>query len=173
MQSSSTEIPDVMVLKTEKKFDERGYFERFFCTETIPLSILHVNFSYSEKRGTLRGLHYQLPPFEEIKVVRCLRGSLFDVVVDLRPTSPTFGKYFSTILTAEGGETVVVPKGCAHGIFTLTDSCELLYLVSEKYAKEQERTVRYDDPTLAIAWPGIPTIVSEKDALAPFWIGNR
>lgn len=164
MQIVKTDIPDLLLLKSERRFDERGYFERLFCAETVPVQILHVNFSYSEKRGTLRGLHYQLPPFEEIKVVRCLRGSLFDVVVDLRKNSPTYGKYFSTTLTAEGGEMVVVPKGCAHGVFTLTEGCEMLYLVSEKYAKEEERTIRYDDPTLAIRWPGPPTIVSDKDA---------
>lgn len=125
--------------------------------------IVQINHSFSRKRATLRGLHYQIAPFSEIKIVRCIRGSLYDVVLDLRKNSPTFGSWHAEILSKENGKAVVVPEGCAHGFLTLEEETEILYFVTAPYSKEHERGVRFDDPRFKIEWPLTPLCISEKD----------
>jgi len=124
---------------------------------------VQVNNSLSAQKGTLRGMHYQLAPRAETKLVRCIRGALYDVILDLRPDSPTFGQSFGAELSAENRRMMVVPKGFAHGFITLADDTEAFYFVDEFYAPEQERGVRWDDPRFAISWPLAPVVLSDKD----------
>jgi dTDP-4-dehydrorhamnose 3,5-epimerase len=128
---------------------------------------VQVNNSLSAKKGTLRGMHYQLPPKAEVKVVRCVRGVLWDAILDLRPDSPTFGKSFGAELSADNRLMMYVPCGFAHAILTLTDGAEAFYLVSEFYDPEQERGVRWNDPKFNISWPVEPSEISAKDAEWP------
>lgn len=164
-----TSLEGAFTIELEKKEDERGFFARFFCKEEfekhgLPTDFVQINNSLSHTKGTLRGMHYQLAPKEEIKVVRCIRGSLYDVILDLRRESPTFGKYFGTVLNAQNRKMMVVPKGFAHGFLTLEDNCEVLYLVSQFYSADHERGIRWNDPYFKIVWPEIPTVISSKDA---------
>ena len=126
-----------------------------------------MNNSLSAERGTLRGMHYQLAPSAEVKVVRCVRGALYDVILDLRPDSPTFGQHFGAELTAENRRMMYVPQGFAHGFLTLSDDTEAVYLVSSYYDPDRERGVRFDDPKFAIEWPEAPAVVSDKDRAHP------
>ena len=164
-----TPIAGAFLIALEKRGDERGFFARMFCEEEFARAGLESQFkqmndSYSTKRGTLRGMHYQLPPRAEVKLVRCVRGAVFDVVLDLRPNSPSSGQYFGAELSAENRLAMYVPRGCAHGYLTLTPESEVIYLVSEFYAPEMERGVRFDDPQFAISWPFAPLDLSRKDA---------
>ncbi|MFC4844737.1 dTDP-4-dehydrorhamnose 3,5-epimerase [Bradyrhizobium sp. GCM10023182] len=159
-------------IELEKRGDDRGFFARLFCqrefeTAGVPMSAVQINNSLSAKAGTLRGMHYQLPPAAEIKVVRCIRGALYDAIIDIRPDSPTFGKSFGVELTAENRMMIMVPRGFAHGILTLTDDTEAFYLVSAFYGPEQERGIRFDDPRFGIDWPRSPVEVSPKDRTWP------
>jgi dTDP-4-dehydrorhamnose 3,5-epimerase len=124
---------------------------------------VQVNNSLSAQKGTLRGMHYQLAPKAETKLVRCIRGALYDVILDLRPDSPTFGKSFGAELSAENRRMMYVPKGFGHGFVTLTDDTEAFYFVDEFYGPEQERGVRWNDPRFAISWPIEPVVISDKD----------
>lgn len=165
-------LPGAYVIDLEKREDERGFFARAFCrTEfqerNLCEKIVQINNSEAYKKGTLRGLHYQLAPKAETKIVRCIKGSLYDVIVDLRTTSTTFGKYFGTELSAENRRMMYVPKGFAHGFITLEENTEAFYLVDEFYAPEQERGIRWNDPKFNIDWPLEPTVVSEKDLKHP------
>lgn len=167
-----TPIEGVRVIELEKRGDDRGFFARFFCekefaAEGLETRFVQVNNSVSAKAGTLRGLHYQLPPAAEVKVVRCIRGRLWDVVVDLRPDSPTFKKWFGAELTAENRLMMYVPRGFGHALITLTDDVEALYLVSNFYGPQQERGLRWNDPAYGIEWPIQPTEISPKDAAWP------
>jgi len=139
-----TPLHGAYTIELEKRGDDRGFFARFFCQKEfeaagVPMPIVQINNSLSAKAGTLRGMHYQLAPAAEIKVVRCIRGALYDAIVDLRPDSPTFGKWYGVELTAENRRMIFVPQGFAHGIMTLTDDTEAFYLVNAFYAPEQER----------------------------------
>lgn len=159
-------------LELEKRGDDRGFFARFFCEREFAQAglesrFVQVNNSLSAKKGTLRGMHYQLPPAAEAKVVRCVRGALYDVIVDLRAGSPTFGKWFGAELTAENRIMMYVPRGFAHGLVTLTDDAEVLYLVSALYSPENERGVRWNDPAVGIEWPVEPVELSDKDRKWP------
>jgi dTDP-4-dehydrorhamnose 3,5-epimerase len=156
----------------ERRGDDRGFFARAFCEKEfgaagLETRFVQVNNSLSAKKGTLRGLHYQLPPAPEVKVVRCIRGALWDVIVDIRPGSPTFKQWFGTELTAENRRMMYVPRGFAHALITLADDTEALYLVSAFYAPEAERGVRWNDPSIGIQWPSSPVEVSQKDAAWP------
>jgi dTDP-4-dehydrorhamnose 3,5-epimerase len=167
-----TPVEGARLIDLERRGDERGFFARVFCTEEfgadgLETSFLQVNNSLSAEKGTLRGLHYQLAPSEEVKVVRCVRGALWDVVLDLREDSPTFGKWFGAELTAENRRMMYVPRGCAHGFLTLEVDTEALYFVSTPYAPALERGVRWNDPTFGIEWPIEPVVISEKDAAHP------
>jgi len=161
-------IDGVYVIEMEKRGDDRGFFARAFCenefrAHDLSTRLVQMNNSLSVRRGTLRGMHYQLAPKAETKVVRCLRGALHDIVLDLRPGSRTFGKTFGVELTAENRKMLYVPKGFAHGFVTLADDTEAFYLVDEFYSPEHERGVRWNDPKFAIEWPIQPTVMSDKD----------
>jgi len=161
-------LPGAYVIELEKRGDERGFFARMFCerefaAQGLATRFVQINNSASASKGTLRGLHYQLAPKAEAKVVRCIRGALYDVILDLRRDSPTFGKSFGAELSAENRLMMYVPKGFAHGFLTLTDFSEVVYLVDESYSPEQERGVRWNDPKFAIPWPAQPTVLSDKD----------
>jgi dTDP-4-dehydrorhamnose 3,5-epimerase len=160
------------VIEPQKRGDERGFFARLFCTgeftdHGLETRIVQANASLSAAKGTLRGMHYQLGAAAEVKLVRCTAGAVFDVALDLRPDSPTFGKWFGTELSAKNHAMLYVPRGCAHGFITLTGDAEVFYLVSAPYSPTQERCVRYNDPRFAVAWPAEPQVVSAKDAASP------
>ena len=169
LRFTPTAVHGAVLVEGVRRGDDRDFFARLFCAEDFAAAGLEgrfaqVNASLSTRRHTLRGLHYQLPPAAEAKLVRCIRGSLFDVVADLRPDSPTYGRWFGAELSAENRRMLYVPRGCAHGFLTLEDETEALYLVSDAYAPQQERGLRFDDPFLAIAWPAPPAELSAKDA---------
>ncbi len=148
--------------------DERGFFARTFCAETLRDQGLESQFpqhsmSYSRQRGTLRGMHFQRAPFAEVKLVRCVRGKIWDVLLDLRPQSPTFRKWQAFELSAANRLQLYVPKGFAHGFQALTADVEVSYLISEPFAPDAADGVHYDDPAFAITWPLPVTALSEKD----------
>ena len=162
------------LIDPSRKEDSRGFFARLFCKREfggigLETDFVQVNSSMSLKVGTLRGIHYQLTPSAEVKLVRCVRGELWDCVVDLRPSSPTFGRWFGATLTAANRTMLYVPRGCAHGFLTLADESEILYLVSAYYSPENERGLRWDDSRFGIEWPGQPTELSEKDLTWPLF----
>jgi dTDP-4-dehydrorhamnose 3,5-epimerase len=168
MKFMETPLKGAYLIDIEKHGDDRGFFSRLFCQhefQEIGLSteFKQVNNSLSSLKGTLRGMHYQLMPSAEVKLVRCISGTLFDVILDLRQDSPNYGQSFGEILNAENRRMMYVPRGFAHGFMTLTDNTEVLYFSSEFYNPELERGVRYDDPKFNIEWPIQPTEVSEKD----------
>jgi dTDP-4-dehydrorhamnose 3,5-epimerase len=156
------------LIDLEKKSDARGFFARVFCErEFRHLGLVHhfcqVNSSLSKQKGTLRGMHYQLPPTAETKVIRCISGALYDTILDLRDNSPTFGQSFGVELSVENRRMLYVPKGFAHGFLTLLDDTEAIYFVDEFYSPERERCIRYNDPKFKIHWPATPTVISDKD----------
>lgn len=160
------------LIELEKRGDDRGFFARLFCEDEfkqlgLESRFVQINNSLTMEAGTLRGLHYQLPPAAEVKVVRCVQGALFDVVLDLRPDSPTFRQWFGAELSAVNRTMMYVPRGFAHGFLTLTDAAEAIYLVSASYSQPQERGVRFDDTSIGIRWPIAPTSVSDKDRTWP------
>ncbi len=168
MKFEETRLQGAFVIDLEKRGDERGFFARVFCEREfadhgLVTRFIQVNNSLSADKGTLRGMHYQLAPKAEVKVVRCIRGSLFDVIVDLREDSPTFKQHFGVELSAENRRMLYVPKGFAHGFLTLEDDTEAFYLVDEFYAPEMERGARWNDSEFGIDWPLEPTVVSDKD----------
>lgn len=172
MRFHRTPLEGAYLIELEKKGDERGFFARFFCTlefekQNLEKQFIQVNNSYSKHQGTLRGIHYQVAPKAETKLVRCIAGSLYDVIVDLRPNSPTFKHWYGAELTAENRHMMYVPKGFGHAFITLEDDTEALYMVSEFYSPEHERGLRWDDPSLNIAWPISPTVISDKDRVHP------
>jgi dTDP-4-dehydrorhamnose 3,5-epimerase len=167
-----TPLKDAFTVEPEKRGDDRGFFARVFCQQEfgqaglVP-NFVQVNNSLSAKKGTLRGMHYQLAPKAEVKLVRCVRGRLWDAILDLRPDSPAFGKWFGAELSADNRLMMYVPRGFAHAILTLTDDVEAFYLVSEFYGPEQERGIRWNDPKFSIEWPIEPSEISPKDAAWP------
>lgn len=155
------------IIKKPNK-DSRGSFTRIYCKEEYELhgleeNLVQINKSYSKKKGTLRGLHYQEPPNSEIKVVQCLKGAIFDVIVDVRKESSTFLQWYGVELTDNNNIALYIPKGFAHGFITLTDDTEIIYFVSEFYKPEAERGLNYRDPKLNIKWPAEVSEISEKD----------
>lgn len=164
------------LIELQKKEDQRGYFKRVFCRKEflnigLDFSLVQANESFSKTAGTIRGLHFQRPPFEEDKLVRCLNGKIFDVVFDIRKNSPTFGKYFSVELSEENQRMLLIPKGCAHGFQTLIQDCLVSYAVSAAYAPSVEGGIRWNDPFHRIPWPiQPPSLISEKDASWPDYL---
>jgi dTDP-4-dehydrorhamnose 3,5-epimerase len=163
-----TSVRGAFLVEGIRRGDERGFFARMFCAAEFGAMGLETRFdqantSLSRRRHTLRGMHYQLPPAAEVKLVRCTRGALFDVVADIRPDSPSFGRWFGAELTAENRRMLYIPRGCAHGFLTLTEDTEALYMVSDAYAPNLERGLRFDDRRLGIAWPAEPAEISAKD----------
>jgi dTDP-4-dehydrorhamnose 3,5-epimerase len=172
MKFTKTPLKGVFVIELEKRGDERGFFARLFCEREFQQHglnprIVQMNNSLSRERGTLRGIHYQLRPRAEDKTFRCVRGALFDVVIDLRQESPTFLKHFAVELTAENRKMVHVPQGCANSFMTLEEDTEIFYFTSEFYSPEHERGIRYNDPKLGIRWPTEPQVISDKDKNHP------
>lgn len=172
MRFEETSLPGAWVVDPDRIGDERGWFARTFdreewCARGMEPEIVQSNTSFSARAGTLRGMHLQADPHGEPKLVRCTRGAVFDVIVDLRPASATHGRWFGVDLTAENARALYVPIGLAHGFQTLEDSCEVLYLMGHEYVAEAATGVRWDDPAFGIEWPQAPPggrTISERDA---------
>jgi dTDP-4-dehydrorhamnose 3,5-epimerase len=167
-----TPLPGAWVLEPERFEDERGFFARTYCRRDfaergLDPEIAQCSVSYNHRKGTLRGLHFQTAPHEEVKLVRVTRGAIWDVIVDVRPESPTFMKHFGVVLSAEAGNALYIPKGMAHGFQTLEDATEVFYQISAFYAPEAARGYRWDDPRFAIPWPEPPSVISDKDRHLP------
>ena len=168
-----THISGVVCVKTNLKYDHRGYFERLLCVQSLNSwngrQVMQVNRTVTKKKGTIRGLHFQRPPFCECKFVLCLSGCVFDVILDLRAESVTYGNHFSTELGKDRLNGIIVPEGCAHGFQALTNDVEMIYFHSEMYSQPNEDGVNALDINLGIDWPISLTHLSEKDAnLQPF-----
>ena len=168
LQFRETEIPGVVVVETEAALDDRGAFARMYCADEFAAHGIYfvpvqISTSANRRNGTLRGLHLQAEPRPEVKLVSCTRGSAFDVAVDLRDGSPTYGRWTAVELTAENRRSIYIPAGCAHGFQTLEDDTEILYLISETYDARLQRGVRWDDPGLEIEWPQEPKVMSDRD----------
>lgn len=167
-----TRVDGALLLELERLEDERGFFSRIWCTDEVRRhgldpSVVQCNLSYTARRGTLRGMHYQAGAQGESKTVRCVRGAVFDVVADLRPDSPTYRSWAGVELTQENRLALHVPKGCAHGFQALTDEVELIYFMSHPFVPEAARGFRWNDPAFAIRWPIPDPRVSERDAAFP------
>jgi dTDP-4-dehydrorhamnose 3,5-epimerase len=163
-----TKLKGAFIIELEKLEDERGFFARTFCQEQFKAHglnprVVQCNISFNKKRGTLRGMHYQVEPYAEAKLVRCTRGAIYDVIIDLRPDSPTFKEWVAVELTADNHRMFYIPEGFAHGFQTLEDNTEVFYQMSEFYHPECARGVRWDDPLFGIEWPIANVIVSAKD----------
>jgi dTDP-4-dehydrorhamnose 3,5-epimerase len=168
MKFISLPLMDAYTIELEPTIDERGFFARTWCAQEFKLRGLNPNVaqcsvSFNRQKGTLRGLHYQNEPYLEAKLVRCSSGSIYDVILDLRPTSPSYRKWFAVELTAANRKMVYVPQGFAHGFQSLADDTEVFYQISESYRPELARGVRWDDPQFAIKWPVRKPIISERD----------
>jgi dTDP-4-dehydrorhamnose 3,5-epimerase len=178
MVITETPLRPACIIEIEPVRDDRGFFARTFCARTfaahgLPVGFVQSSLSFNRRRGTLRGLHYQADPCAEGKLVRCTRGAAFDVIVDLRPGSPTRCRWFATELTGANARAIYVPPGFAHGFQTLADATELSYQMTVEYSPELARGVRWDDPALAIAWPLPAPILSQRDASWPDLDGQR
>jgi dTDP-4-dehydrorhamnose 3,5-epimerase len=172
MRFQTAPLAGVFVIDVEPLQDERGYFARTWCRREFTAHglndrLVQCSLSLTRRRGTLRGLHYQAPPHAEDKLVRCTQGAVHDVVVDLRPDSATFCRYFAVQLSAETHRAVYVPTGCAHGFQTLTDDVVVFYQMTEFYAPDAGRGVRWNDPRFGIRWPIATPILSARDAAYP------
>ena len=173
-----TKLQGAFEIHLEVKPDERGFFARAWCQREFENSKLNsrlaqCSISFNSRKGTLRGIHYQAPPDAETKVVRCTKGAIYDVVVDLRPGSPTFRDWIAVVLTAEKRNMVYVPEGCGHGFLTLEDESEVFYQMSEFYSAESARGVRWDDPAFQVAWPDKVEVISERDRTYPNFESKR
>ena len=175
MRFVATPIDGVHVIELEERVDERGSFARTWCRDEMGAAgltpdLAQCSLSRNRRAGTLRGLHFQHPPHEEAKLVRCTRGAIFDVAVDLRPDSPTRGRWFGVELDPLVGRALYVPEGCAHGFQTLADDSDVTYMISVPYAPEASAGIRWDDPTIAVAWPDVASrTISERDLALPFF----
>jgi len=173
---TKTVLKDAMIVDIEPKEDDRGFFARSWCRKEFEAhglnpNLAQCNIAFNPKKGTLRGMHLQVKPFEETKLVRCTRGSLSDVIVDLRPDSPTYKKHLSAVLTSENRRMLYVPEGFAHGFLTLEDATEVSYQISEFYVPESQRGFRWNDPAFAIAWPAEVRFISDRDRGYPDFSG--
>jgi dTDP-4-dehydrorhamnose 3,5-epimerase len=168
-----TKIKGVYIIEPELKTDERGYFGRFFCKKElyengIKFNIVQINRSLNKGKGIIRGMHFQKHPKSEDKIVQCISGAIYDVAVDLRKESKTYGKWVSVELTEENKKMLLIPKGCAHGFQSLAENSEILYYMSEFYFSERESGVRYNDSFLNIKWPIDNPFLLERDKNWPF-----
>lgn len=172
---NETRLPGAFVIEPERRKDARGFFARTWCQREfaehgLSARLVQCNISFNARRGTLRGLHYQAEPFPEAKLVRCTQGALYDVIVDLRPASPTYKQWLTVELTADNRHQLYIPEGLAHGFQTLTDDVEVFYQMSEFYQPDAARGVRWDDPAFGIEWPSTELrIISAKDLSYPGW----
>lgn len=178
MRFAATKLAGAFVIDLERHEDDRGFFARAWCQREFGARglnprLVQCNISYNTKKGTLRGMHFQAPPHEEAKLVRCTRGAIHDVILDLRPHSPTFKEHVAVVLSAENRTMIYVPEGVAHGFQTLDDHTEVFYQMSEFYVPGAERGVRWDDPAFSIAWPPADRLMSERDRGYPDFVDGR
>ena len=172
-----TELPGAYVVELEKREDERGFFARTWCEREFrqhnlnPLTV-QCNISFNKRKGTLRGMHYQVAPVAEAKLVRCAQGAIYDVIIDLRQESPTFKRYLGVRLTAQNYKMLYVPEGFAHGFQTLEDNTEVFYQMSEYYAPQSARGVRWNDPAFKIEWPIREPMMADRDRNYPDFNDN-
>ncbi|MBD2359712.1 dTDP-4-dehydrorhamnose 3,5-epimerase [Anabaena sp. UHCC 0399] len=169
---TTTELKDAFIIDLEEKSDNRGFFARTFCAQEFAAHglkpvVSQCNLSYNYQKGTLRGMHYQLKPAAETKLIRCIKGAIYDVIIDMRPESPTFLSHIGVELTSDNHRALYVPEMFAHGYQALTDDAEIVYQVGEFYTPGYERGLRYNDPFFNIDWPLEVTVISEKDANWP------
>ena len=175
MQFTDIALQDAFFIEMKPMADDRGSFCRLFCQEKLQekgiaeRDFAQINLSLNNKRGTLRGLHYQAPPYLEAKIVYCLQGAVYDVMVDLRKESPTYKRHFGCTLSGAKPLALYIPKGFAHGFLTLEDDSRLLYLMSDCYKPGFDRGCPYNDPAFDISWPFEPVLISERDQNHPFW----
>ena len=172
MKIVQTPLSGLYTVDTDLKVDERGSFARAYCAQEfaqagLKLPVVQCNLATTNTKGTLRGLHFQAAPHAETKLVRCVKGAVFDISVDMRPDSPTYHAWFGVELSEQNQKAVYIPPGIAHGYLTLTDDVSFYYMVSESYHPESERGVRWDDPALGITLPITPTIITKKDQSWP------
>lgn len=172
MKFLATKFLDARIIQLDPQWDARGYFARTFCAEEFSHHGLESNFvqhstSFSANKGTLRGMHYQEAPHSEVKLVRCLRGAIWDVIVDIKAASPTYGCWQGFELSAANGSALYIPKGFAHGFQALSDDVEVGYLISVPYSPSAARGIRYDDSTVGIQWPIAVSVISERDRTWP------
>jgi len=172
MKIAPTLLDGLKVIEIDRLSDERGFFARTFdeaelSRAGIVAAICECSASFNTVRGTLRGLHFQAAPHEEDKFVRCTAGAIFDVAVDIRPSSPTYRGWYGTELSAENRRTLFIPKGFAHGFITLNNAAEVYYMMTMPFVPGFVRTIRWDDPELAISWPSTPAVISARDRSAP------
>jgi dTDP-4-dehydrorhamnose 3,5-epimerase len=168
MLFTETELQGAFIVVPERREDERGFFARTWCEKEavahgINPRVAQCNISFNRLTGTLRGMHYQIPPFEEAKLVRCTAGAIFDVIIDLRRDSATFKRHFATVLSADNRTMLYIPEGCAHGFQTLDNNTEVFYQMSQVYAPDCAAGVRWNDPAFGIAWPAGDLIINERD----------
>jgi dTDP-4-dehydrorhamnose 3,5-epimerase len=167
-----TDLPGAFLIEPERHADVRGYFARTYCEKEftdqgLDPHVSQCSVSFNHRKGTLRGMHYQLAPFEEVKVVRCNRGSIYDVIIDLRSDSPSYKKWFAAQLDEENGKMLYIPKGFAHGFLTLADNTEVFYQMSQVFSAEHARGVRWNDPSFSIHWPAPVGIILDRDRNYP------
>lgn len=172
MKFSETPLEGAYLIELDKLKDERGFFARTFCSNEFEIrglmpKFVQCNLSYNGKRGTVRGMHYQRPPHEEAKLVHCIRGELYDVIIDLRPSSKTYRQTFATHLNRNSGTMLYIPEGFAHGFQTLQDETEVLYYMSSPYKPEAAAGIRWNDPSFSISWPLEVAIISDRDRRYP------
>ena len=163
-----TKLPGAFVIELQKHEDERGFFARSWCHKEFEAHglnprMVQCNVSFNKVKGTLRGMHYQVPPCAEAKLVRCTRGAIYDVIVDLRRESSTYKQHFSEVLSSNNHKALFIPEGFAHGFQTLEDNSEVFYQMSEFYSPEHQRGLRYNDPAFEISWPIEATVISDRD----------
>ena len=171
-------LKGAFIIHPEKLEDERGFFARTWCQvefarHGLNPRVAQCSISFNRKRGTLRGMHYQIAPYEETKIVRCTQGAIYDVIIDLRPDARTFSQWVALELTSENRQMIYIPEGFAHGFQTLADNTEVFYQISELYAPEHARGVRWNDPAFGIQWPEYQRILSRRDRDYPDFAGKR
>jgi dTDP-4-dehydrorhamnose 3,5-epimerase len=169
---TETKLKGAFIIELEKKIDERGFFARAWCQKEfehhrLVRQMVQANVSFNKKRGTLRGMHYQITPYEEAKLVRCTRGAIYDVIIDLRSDLPTYKQWIGVELTSENYRMLYVPENFAHGLITLEDNTEVTYQVSQFYSPGSEKGIRYNDAAFGIKWPIPVNVISEKDKSWP------
>ncbi len=176
MQFIATKIPGAFILEAERIPDERGFFARTwardeFIANGLNPDLAQCNVSYNHRKGTVRGIHWQVPPHAEVKLVRCTQGAIYDVIVDIRPDSPTYRQSVGVELSAENRRALYIPEGCAHGFQTLEDATEIFYMITAYYAPHAARGMRWNDSAIDVVWPHEVTVISERDANYPDWRG--
>lgn len=169
---TETPLPGAFIITLEKREDERGFFARAFCQNEfrehgLNPQLAQCNISFSKTAATLRGMHFQAAPHREAKLIHCIRGSIYDIIIDLRPGSVTYGRHVSAVLTAAEHNMIYVPEGFAHGFITLVEETEVFYQMSEFHAPEAARGFRWNDPAFTLEWPRTPAVISERDAAYP------